>query len=153
LVAEAAESQLPSVVTIVANCSNEATAMSAYKAAEKKYSDDSEILFKRIALVFPEQKIAKNAELAGSSSHKWKFAAAVDLNHHRAIFEPVSRHYNSVVSASAKFHDIARLENPPKRVAMVKDKRQLGDFLNVLAQSASVVEYGADDDTIQRVAA
>jgi hypothetical protein len=51
-----------------------------------------------------------------------------------------------------KFNDISRLENPPQRIAVVKQKDELGNYLNLLRQAADVVEYKVSDETIIKLA-
>lgn len=152
-IAEASREALPSVVTIVANCSVEAANIAALKASEKKFVDDSDVIYRKLATVFPRENIARNAQIAGSSTHEWPVATLVTIDHHKAIFEPVAKHHNSVVNAAAKFHDIARLDNPPSRIVMVKNIIEMNDYINILSQAAQVIEFGASEQTIRRVAA
>jgi len=152
-VTEASRDQLAGAATIVANCSAEATALSAYRAADRRFAEDADTLYKRLTRIFTKPKVDRDVDYVGSSSHHWRVAAVVSLDTRKAIFEPVSNHHASVVTASAKVHDIARLESPPARIAVVRDKHDMGDFFNVLAQSATVIEQKDPDDTIRRVAA
>jgi hypothetical protein len=151
-VAEATRDNLAGAVTIIANASSEAAALSAFKAADRRFEADTDLLYRRLIGVFPKEKVGRDVELAGSSTHKWRIAALVETGKQRVIFEPVSNHHNSVVNAVAKFHDFARLEVPPRRIAMVKSKGELGDLINVLGQAASVMQYDASDEAIHDVA-
>jgi hypothetical protein len=151
-ITEASRSQLASAVTIVANCSVEAASMSAMKAAERRFEEDSDTLYKRLVRVFPKAEIARDAEFVGSSTHRWPISAVVTHGSNVALFEPVNKHHTSVVNAAVKFNDIARLENPPQRIAVVRQKEELGNYLNVLRQAADVIEYKVADDTILRLA-
>lgn len=151
-VAEANREQLASAITIVAKCSTEAASMSALKAAERKFEEDSDILYSRLVKVFAKAEIARDAEFVGSSTHKWPVAAIVKHGSKTALFEPVNKHHASVVNAAVKFHDIARLDDPPQRIAVVKIKGELGNYLNVLSQAANVVEYKVPDSTILKLA-
>jgi hypothetical protein len=151
-VAEANREQLAGAVTIVANCSSEAAALAAFKAAERRFEEDSDVLYRRLATVFPKAEIVRNVDFVGSSTHKWPVATMVTHHHKISLFEPVSKHHASVVNAAVKFNDIARLDNPPQRIAVVKKKAELGNYLNVLSQSANVIEYGVPDATFIRLA-
>jgi hypothetical protein len=151
-VAEANRTQLAGAVTIVANCSSEAAALAALKAAERRFEEDSDVLYRRLATVFPKAEIVRNVDFVGSSTHKWPIATMVTHNRKVSLFEPVSKHHTSVVNAAVKFNDIARLDNPPQRVAVVKKKNELGNYLNVLSQSASVIEYNVPDTVLIRLA-
>lgn len=152
-VTEASRERLAGAATVVANCSAEATALSAYRAADRRFAEGADELYKRLTEIFTKPKVARDVDVAGSSSHHWRVAAVVSLDGHKALFEPVSKHHTSVVTASAKFHDIARLDTPPARIAVVQNKRDMGDFINVLAQSATVIEQKEPDETIRKVAA
>ena len=152
-VAESGRDSLKAVVTIIANCSVEAASIAALKAAERKYADDTDILYERLIRVFPREKVAKNVHFVGSSSHDWPISALVSSGAVPTIFEPVTNHHASVVNASAKFHDLARLETPPHRVAVVKKLAEMDSYLNLLAQSATVISYDADNNSLIRLAA
>ena len=52
----------------------------------------------------------------------------------------------------ASFHDIALLERPPARIAVVRRKDAFGDLLPVVAQAAKVVQEDASDATFERLA-
>jgi hypothetical protein len=151
-VAEANKDQLASAVTIVANCSVEAASLSAMKAAERRFEEESDVLYKRLVKVFPRAKIDRDADFVGSSTHKWPVSAIVTSGSNVALFEPVNKHHASVINAAVKFNDIARLENAPQRIAVVKQKEELGNYLNILRQSADVIEYKVPDETIARLA-
>lgn len=151
-VAEASQAQLAGATTVVANCSSEAASHAAYKAAERRYEDDSDLVYSRLVSVFPKGSVERNVEISGSSNHKWPISAVLQERGRVVLFEPVSKYHVSVVNTATKFHDIARLERAPKRVALVKSKSELGDLVNVLSQAGSVVEYSVPDETLRRIA-
>ena len=65
------------------------------------------------------------------------------------VFEPVTKHPNSVAQASMKFGDVALLkEGAPHRVAVVQSKKELGSLLTVLSRSANVID---DDESNERI--
>jgi hypothetical protein len=158
---EASRDQLAGAVVTIANCSQEATIQAAYALAEKTFEDSKERLYERLVKVFdrkagPRTKIvAKNARVIGHSSTDWPIATIVRFPGARnsTIFEPVTKHQNSVAHASMKFHDIALLgKDAPARVAVVHNKEEFGTLLQVLSQSASVIDDDAPDSTIVRLA-
>ena len=152
---EASKDQLPGAVATIANCSNEATVVTAYKLATRKYEDDSELLYNRLVNVFSPKAVARRAEVIGSSNTKWRVAAMVRLtpNGRSTLFEPVANHHSSIAHATMKFQDIARLDSAPGRVAVVQNKRQFGTYLNVLSQAANVIDERASNAIILRLAA
>ncbi len=151
-VAKATREQLPGVVVTVANCSQEAVAIAAYRLAERRFSDDAEKLYERLVKVFPHGKIAKDAEVIGQSNTRWHVATLVESDTRRTIFEPVSNHHTSIFAASTKFRDIAETDNAPGRVAIVRKKAELKTYLAVLSRSANVVERDAPNETLVRLA-
>jgi hypothetical protein len=104
--------------------------------------------------VFESRAVAKNVEIVGASTQTWPVAAVVTLHGHRStIFEPVTKHPNSIAHASMKFGDIALLkEHAPHRVAVVQKKSELGKLLTVLSRSADVIDDDETSDRIRRLA-
>jgi len=153
-IAEAPREQLAGAAVTVANCSQEATALAAFKLAERKAADDAERLYDRLVSVFSARDVVKDAEVYGASNTKWPVAALVKANGDRrpTVFEPVRRHHSSVAHASMKFHDLALLERPPNRIAVVHEKRDFGTLLGVLTQAASVIDDTVSDEALLRLA-
>ena len=151
-VLKANEAQLPGAVATVANCSHEAVLVTAMKLAERREHDDAELLYERLVEVFPSTSVHRGASLIGASNTEWRVASLVEIGRRRVAFEAVTKSANSVVFASAKFNDLARLQHPPGRVAVVKRKAELGTYLGVLSQAASVIEARAADRTFREAA-
>jgi hypothetical protein len=122
----------------------------AFKVAEKMHNDAEDRLHDRLLDVFDKSSVVRDATLVGASNTEWRVASLVQVNRRKAVFEAVSKSPNSVVFAATKFNDISRLESAPARVAVVENKSDLGTYLGVLTQSASVIEIAANDDTIRR---
>ena len=70
-----------------------------------------------------------------------------------AIFEPVSSHHSSVFAVTTKFHDIARVDSAPSRIAVVKKKVDMDTYLAVLNQAGRVIESDVSDDTYRMLLA
>ena len=152
-VVEVGQDQLAGAVTTIANCSQEAVAMAAYRLSERRFADDAERLYERLVGVFTRAKVAKDAEITGSSTTKWPVTALVRPAADRAaVFEPVRRHHASIAHVTMKFQDIKLLERPPSRVAVVHRKAEFGTWLAVLTQSASVVDEDVANDVYERLA-
>lgn len=153
-VIEASRDQLPGAVVTIANCSYEAVALTAYKLADRKSSDEADRLYERLVTIFPKSNVVRNADFVGSSMTKWPITALVKIPSlsRQAIFEPVTKYHASVVNASTKFHDISRIENAPTRVAVVRKKAEFGSWLTLLSQAANVVDADVPDATIAKVA-
>ena len=144
--------QLAGAIATVANCSKEAVSIVAYKLAERRSRNAVDVLYDRLALVFPKEKIARDVSVIGQSNTEWHVATMVQREPRDAIFEPVSAHHVSICAASTKFHDIAAVEHAPSRVAVVRNKTEMKTYLAVLSRAASVIERGAPNDAYNQIA-
>jgi hypothetical protein len=60
----------------------------------------------------------------------------------------------TIANASMKFGDIALLKkDAPHRVAVVRNKSELGKLLTVLSRSADVIDDNETNESIRRLAA
>lgn len=141
--------QLPGAIATIANSSQEAVNVTSLKISEQKHRDDNALLFERLSGVFGRDSIARDAEIVGASNTAWHVASLVTIQRRQVAFEAVAKHHNSVVSAAAKFSDIARIRQAPGRVAVVGNKKILGTYLGVLSHNASVIERKVDDRVYQ----
>lgn len=107
----------------------------------------------RLETIFHDVKIEADEEIKGASSHSWKMSAALHLNSGLIVFQAVGNHAYSVYKASTAFHDLGELPNPPRCIAVVKDKDALGVNLNVLAQAGRVIQGDQSDDIYRKAAA
>lgn len=153
-VLEAGRDQLAGAVVTIANCSQHAAMRAADALAEKTFEDRKVRLYERLIKVFEPKIVGKNVDIVGASNAKWQFATVVRLPGLRpTVFEPVTKHPNSVAHASMKFGDIALLkEHAPHRVAVVHDKKELGTLLTVLSRSANVIDDQESNERIMRIA-
>jgi hypothetical protein len=145
--------QLPGGIVTIANASQQAVALAAYKQAERKIAEDEERLYERLVKIFTPPHVTRDVAMVGASNTSWRVANIVRLGRKITVFEPVSRHPNSITTATTKFHDLARLDDPPNRVAVVENKERLGTYLGVLSQAADVITRDVPDRTLQRLAA
>jgi hypothetical protein len=153
-VLEASREQLAGAVVTIANCSQHATMRAADALAEKTFEDRKARLYERLVKVFEPKIVARNVEIIGASHQKWQFATVVTLPNSRpTVFEPVTKHPNSIAAASMKFGDVALLkEHAPHRVAVVQNKKELGALLTVLSRSANVIDDNESNERIVRLA-
>lgn len=140
-VAEVDVERLLGAMEVVANSSQLAVSLCALRASERDARDARERLYDKLAEVYPTREIVRDAAVMGASSHRWKLAALVKTGAGASVFEAVTANHNSVVGAAAKFHDLARLDNGPRRVAVIAPKAGIGDFYGVIAPAAtSIIE-------------
>lgn len=145
--------RLAGAIITIANASQQSVALATYKQAEKKTAEDEERLFERLVRVFTLQHVERDVSIVGASNTPWRVSNLVRLERRITVFEPVSKHPNSITTATTKFHDLARLDDPPNRVAVVESKEWMGTYLGVLSQAAEVITRDAPDRTLQRLAA
>lgn len=146
-VAEVPMDAVAGAMVVVASCSANAACISAVKASarEEKYAKDA--LFDRLSDVFGASGFDKDVPIIGSSNHKWQVDAVVKRSRTMTIFNAVTKAYVSATGTAAKFHDLARLEIVPKRVAVVTSRKDIGDWIGVLATASNaVIEMTAAND-------
>lgn len=151
-VAKASQSQVVGAVIAVANCSGDATTITAHKLTEKTHADNAEILYRRLVSVFSKRVVVKDYEVMGASETSWHVAASVKTDGNVILFDAVSKHANSIASAVTKFGDISQLDHPPRRVAVVENKQQFGTKLAVLSRTADVIELNVPDRRFKQLA-
>jgi len=86
-------------------------------AAERRTNADIDRLAIRLGRIFEPRNVRKNAELQGASTHQWRLDALVTTDRGPAAFDLVTPNPNSVAATTTKFHDLARLDHPPARIA------------------------------------
>jgi hypothetical protein len=146
---------LASVISAVSSVSVEAANIVDHRISEQKFADAAERLYGRLVSLFPADAVKRDVEVTGASNTKWHFATSVMSEKGRPVtlFEPVTNHHNSVANASMKFRDIGLLENAPGRVSVVHNKKALGTYLSILAQTSSVVEDTVSNAALLKLAA
>lgn len=147
----ASEEQLTGAIATIAGASQEAVNVTAMKVSERTFRDDSDILHQRLNSIFQPRHVARDVHIVGASNTEWHVTSLVTFDNRKVAFEAVTTHPNSVVFAAAKFSDLARLDDAPKRVAVVSNKKNLGTYLGVLSHNARVIERNAQDSVYQRL--
>ena len=154
-VAESAADELVGVVGAIANCSQRAVIETVIKHEVRKRDADRAMLLERLQSVFGVPRVEKDIVIRGASTVEWEVTARVIARGNVvSIFDYARPHKNSVSSAVAKFHDIARLEAPPRRIVTVRDYAGMGNFVGLLSQAANVIELEkTPDEVLRRLAA
>lgn len=151
-VARAVSNQLAGAVATVANCSQEAVALTMLKHAERKSIERAEKLYVRLVRLFHELNVEKHGKIVGASSIPYDVDAIVKGRRRPIVFEVVANQHTSVYAANSKFHDLRALERPPVNVAVVRKKRDMGTYVDLLSQAAEVIEDDISDDRISYLA-
>lgn len=152
IVTELEQDQLVGAVMAVANAASRTLERAMVRSESRRHDAAVERLVVRLRHVFPKADVARDVELRGVSTHAWRVDTLVRMGHDRAAFDVVTPHPASIAFATTKFHDIARLEDAPTRVAVVHRKAALGDLLAVVSQAARVIEDDASDSAFNRAA-
>lgn len=145
----ASSDQLIGVVSAVANISTVACHEVFAKVQAKKADDDQVNLVRKLNKLYGEKRVSTHVDIKGYAV-KWQFLAKVAGESHASLIDYVKPHHNSVVNASAKFHDLALLENAPSLIAVVHSKDEMGDMLGLLAQTSRIIESSSDDKALDR---
>jgi hypothetical protein len=150
-VAEVPFNRLEGAMTVVATASSHAAAMAAQKSAERQERFAKEAMFEKLINVFGNNGFKREVEMIGASNHKWRIDALIDAHERSTIFNSVTKSYVSAAGTAAKFYDLARLENPPRRIAVVPSFVGLGDWYGVVSgASDAVLELSAANDHFQK---
>lgn len=123
------------------------------KLPDEESGEIEEHLLERLAVIFP-QSLIREPKLKGASTHEWALSAVVQHGDRPTVFQAVGKHMQSVNKASTGFLDLGSLPNPPRLVAVVKDKAQMAEKLLLLSQSGGrIIEEAQPDDVYRRAAA
>ncbi len=152
LLIQASAGQLVGATMAIANAASRALERAMQRAEQRQRSAAANLLVERLRTIFPPPAVTRDAEIRGASTHPWHVDAMVDLGGGRAVFDFVTPHQTSIAFATTKFHDLARLEQAPVRIAAVHRKASLGAFLAVVSQAAKVIEDDAPDRTYRHAA-
>ena len=139
-------------MTVVASCSAQAAAFCALRAAERHERFAREAMFDKLAAVFGAEGFTRDVPMIGASNHEWHVDALIRGDKVFAVFNSVSRAYVSAVGTAAKFHDLARLEHAPRRIAVVSSHQDLGDWTGVISSASdAVIEIAESNDRFYKL--
>jgi hypothetical protein len=146
-VADLRGEQLSTAVAVIANCSMRAVGLSIMKLAQRRHEIDDRFLYDKLIHIFGRPRVQRHADILGSSNREWRVSAVVHTGERRAVFEVVRPAPASIYRHVTMFHDIARLDPPPARIAVVESFQRIGpDNLGLLGQAARVIEQEAPDE-------
>lgn len=149
----ATEEELGRAICDVAVASHAVAEQIYRKADEQEEGEIEDYLQDRLVRIFGEGHLDDVHSIKGSSTNPWEVSAIVHINSRTTVFQAVGSHANSIYRASTAFHDLAELPNPPRLVAVVKDKEALGARLNLLSQAGRVIQSDQPDEVYLRAAA
>lgn len=139
-------------MVVVATCSAQAASLTALRAAERDEKFAKEALFDKLSDVFGRDGFERDAKIVGASNHCWRVDALVRHDGSLAIFNSVTKQFISAAGTAAKFHDLARLEFAPIRVAVVSNKSDIGDWYGVISSASdAIIELAAANDNFLKL--
>lgn len=146
---QVAADQIAGAIGTIADCAKQAMERTVVKLEERRHGDGTKPLVDKLVQVFTARHVEQGGSFVGASSHSWPVAAIVRADSRPTLFEPVSAQHNAIASVVMKFHDIARLDDPPTRISVVRDKKDLGDMLAVLQQASHVINEDATPEILK----
>lgn len=150
---DASEDELVRAICDVGLASYEVAGEIYRRAASEGAAEIEDYLRERLESIFHGARIEPDEEIKGASSHPWTVTAAIHMDSGLIVFQAVGNHPYSVYKASTAFHDLNELINPPRCIAVVKDKEAMGVNLNVLAQAGRVIQGDQSDETYRKAVA
>ncbi|WP_127752697.1 hypothetical protein [Devosia sp. 1566] len=144
---------LANSVIFVGSASRMAVGMTAERMSEDKEVSLRRELQDKLGAAF-KGRAAFDISLPGRSSRVRTFAALVDGEHGRVLFDLVTPHHVSINGAIVKFQDVAQLEDSPLRTAVLSaEKRTDPADVGLLSQwTTSVIKLEADQSVYKRAA-
>lgn len=142
--------RIEAAIVCVANASARAAIDAVRHASEVQHKRQEDIVFQRVKLAFGEARVARTAEISGKRT-AWPAHNVVILSSaRRAIFEPMSKHPNSVSSKFLMFSDIRDNDQKISLNVVVENIKMLDAKAMMVGDVANIVEIGASDDTFRR---
>lgn len=143
---------LEAAIICVANASTRASHEAIRKASEAQGSRQNEKVYGRIVEVFGSKVVAKRAELKGKHA-VWDAHNVVTLpNSHRAVFEFMTIHSNSVSSKYLMFSDLKSRDEEISLNAVVTNLNDLDVKAQMISDLANIVPLNAEDNQIRQFA-
>lgn len=147
-------SRVLGAIKVIGTASLKAATLTEARVSEQAEKNDRADLIDRLLGVFGPERVTRDLEVIGASTHSWTFAGSVTSDQRSVLFDCTGPKHVAVYSAHAKFSDIARLgENAPKRVIAYSQRYDLkNDYRNLLQQTANLMTIEEQDTTYEKIA-
>lgn len=150
--ASASLDRVAGAAAAVGNASTGAVARAIMKAAEYKERAKNNALFDIVSEFFGRPNVERTIEIAGRDS-VWPAHNVVSFHdRHRAVFEFVAAHTNSIANKYLMFSDLGRIESPPSLVSVVNSLDNLGSKGAMLSDVSNVIELKSARPIYERYA-
>lgn len=145
---------LANTVIFVGTASRQCAEITAQRFTEDVEKTLRQDMQEKVAHAFPQGSVALDVEVVGHSTRSRPFAAMVNIGSRKVLFDLVTPHHVSINSAIVKFQDVAQLEAPPTRNAVLAaEKRTDPADISLLAQwTSSIIKLDAAPGIFQRAA-
>lgn len=140
-------------VVLIANCSVSAVQTTANNLTYESFHSTVEVLGDRLSSVFGKEKVARDVEAKGVSGEVYRIDYSAVDDSRIGYFNVVLPHHFSLGSALTMFQDLALLQHPPSRVAMVDSRSQFGKKLMLISASAHVIDRRTPKPSIRHLLA
>lgn len=145
--------KLYGAVTLIANCSARAVQITAENIAYEAVRSTTEMLGEKLTSVFGRERVSKDVDVKGASGDVYKADYRATNNEKAGYFNVVLPHHSSLGIALTMFQDLALLQHPPSRVAMVDDRAKFGKKLMLISASAHVIDRRTPKPSIRHLLA
>lgn len=146
------DSRLEAAITCVANASNRACSEAIQQAVEAKSRRQNEKIFERVRSVFGDRAVARSQDILGKHAHWEAHNVVVFPNRHRAVFEHMTAHTNSVSTKFLMFSDIRAADASISLNVMVRDIGALDEKGQMVGDVANILSLVASDEQIREYA-
>lgn len=143
---------LPAALTVLAELVRGVVARCFELAAKSAVENARLEMLDRLEHIFTPARVVRGAGVTGASASEYEVDAIVTVGGHGVIFETFSSAPPSVSALVAKMFDIAQLDEPPGRVAVIASREKLGTKLNLVSSVANIIERRAPDRVYEKAA-
>ena len=144
--------RMEGAIVTVANASAQAASLAIMRAGEDKDRRKNDEVYDRVRSIFSGSAIARSADLAGRRS-VWNAHNVVTVSKgHRAIFEFVTPHQNSISNRFMMFSDLAGGGGAISLNSVVEDLDAIGTKGEMLQDVSNVIELNSSREDYRRYA-
>ena len=145
-------SRLEAAITCVANASNRASSEAILQAVDAKSRRQNEKIFDRVRSVFGDRSVARTADIAGKHAHWEAHNVVLFPNRHRAVFEHMTAHTNSISTKYLMFSDIKSADQDISLNVMIRDIAALDEKGLMVGDIANILSLSSSDEQIREYA-
>lgn len=143
---------LEGAIVCVANASNQASSEAVRQAVQAKSRLQSERIFDRVRSLFGDKLVARSADIAGRHARWEAHNVVLFPDGHRAVFEYMTAHPNSVSAKFLMFSDLKAADQSISLNAVVRDIKSLDDKGQIVADVGNILQISTGDEQFVRYA-